>query len=257
MVRLQYRFALRAEWRGGTCQSLTLTFALLSAVFISLHSFSKSYAIPGHRLGAIIAHSSLLIYDEEDAEGKRRTRFGSLAKSLDNLQICPPRTDTQRAVAKSIADEEQQGWRLSVANDLLKRRTKFFASLKDRISWKEVARQLNIEQETLSNLGIEVNDKTTSPRDVGWRDLSSGGYYTYVEHPFQDTSSELVARGLAALVGVLVLPGSFFRPVAEAQSDRDLRISIANVEASKLDTIAARLLLFHALWTRKGLGWGI
>ncbi|UZJ56109.1 hypothetical protein CBS101457_005429 [Exobasidium rhododendri] len=224
---------------------------------ISLHSFSKSYAIPGHRLGAIIAHSALLISKEEDSHGKKHTRFGSFAKSLDNLQICPPRTDTQKAVARSITDPEQQKWRLSVANDLLKRRLKFMASLDEKISWDVVTKQLNIGEDSLLSIGLKLDDKAISPSDVGWKGLSSGGYYAYVGHPFADTPSELVARGLAALVGVLVLPGSFFRPVAEAHLDRDLRISIANVEARKLDTLAARLLLFHALWVEKGIGWGI
>jgi hypothetical protein len=176
---------------------------------------------------------------------------------LDNLQICPPRTDTQRAVAKGIKDEEQREWRLSVANDLLKRRIKFFASLQDKVSWKEVASQLKIEEGILQGLNIDVSRDAISPSDVGWKGLSSGAYYAYVEHPFADTPSEVVARGLAALVGVLVLPGSFFRPVKDAPLDRDLRISIANVESSKLDSLAPRLLLLHALWSVKGVGWGL
>jgi len=160
-------------------------------------------------------------------------------------------------VAKSIQDKEQQEWRLSVANDLLKRRTKFFASLEEKISWKQVAKQTNLEEEVLSSLNLDLDGKALSPSDVGWKGLSSGGYYAYVGHPFADAPSELVARGLAALVGVVVLPGSFFRPVEKAQTDRDMRFSIANVESSKLDTLAARLLLLHALWTNKGIGWGI
>lgn len=224
---------------------------------MSLHSFSKSYAIPGHRLGAIIAHRSLLIAEEEDAEGKSRARFGSLAKSLDNLQICPPRTDTQRAVAASISDEEQQQWRTSVANDLLKRRTTFFTSLQEETTWARVAKQLQLPEETLRLFETDMADGPLSPQSVGWKGLCSGGYYAYVRHPFGDTSSETVARGLAALTGVVVLPGSFFRPKKGASLDRDLRISVANVESSKLDTLAARLLLLYALWTSRGVGWGI
>lgn len=232
------------------------TFSPSSAI-ISLHSFSKSYAIPGHRLGAIIAHSSLLTSQYQDEKGKRKTRFGSLAKSLDNLQICPPRTDTQRAVAASITDKEQVAWRLDVANDLLKRRLKFFANLQDKISLKEMAKRLNLDEKILSQLQSHQANETLSPMDVGWKGLSSGGYYAYVRHPFPDTPSQVVARGLAALVGVVVLPGSFFRPTSEAKDDRDLRVSIANVESSKLDTLGARFLLLHALWTSKGIAWGI
>lgn len=51
--------------------------------FVHLYSFSKSYCIPGHRLGSIIA-SPILIE--------------SIKKILDCLQICPPRP-VQQALA--------------------------------------------------------------------------------------------------------------------------------------------------------------
>ncbi|KAF8167165.1 pyridoxal phosphate-dependent transferase [Crassisporium funariophilum] len=44
--------------------------------FIHLFSFSKSYCLPGHRLGAIVASPALL---------------NSIKTILDTLQICPPR----------------------------------------------------------------------------------------------------------------------------------------------------------------------
>jgi aspartate/methionine/tyrosine aminotransferase len=53
---------------------------------IGLYSFSKSFCIPGHRLGAITA-SPLVIAE--------------IAKIMDNLQICPPRA-AQVAVATAI-----------------------------------------------------------------------------------------------------------------------------------------------------------
>jgi len=53
---------------------------------ILLYSFSKSFCIPGHRLGAITA-------GEKTVE--------QVAKVMDNLQICPPRPP-QAAVAKAI-----------------------------------------------------------------------------------------------------------------------------------------------------------
>lgn len=43
---------------------------------VQLYSFSKSYCIPGHRLGAIAAGPAVM---------------GELAKVLDTFQICPPR----------------------------------------------------------------------------------------------------------------------------------------------------------------------
>jgi aspartate/methionine/tyrosine aminotransferase len=55
---------------------------------IQLYSFSKSYCIPGHRLGAIVAG------------GKVQEQ---MAKILDTLQICPPRA-AQSAVAWAISN---------------------------------------------------------------------------------------------------------------------------------------------------------
>lgn len=53
---------------------------------ISLYSFSKSFCIPGHRLGAITAGP---------------VAVGQIAKIMDNLQICAPRA-AQAAVAKAL-----------------------------------------------------------------------------------------------------------------------------------------------------------
>lgn len=56
--------------------------------FISLYSFSKSFCIPGHRLGAVTAGEGLIT---------------NLAKVMDNLQICAPRPP-QHAVAKGLME---------------------------------------------------------------------------------------------------------------------------------------------------------
>ncbi len=53
---------------------------------IQLYSFSKSYCIPGHRLGAIVAGAAVQT---------------QMAKILDTLQICPPRA-AQAAVAWAL-----------------------------------------------------------------------------------------------------------------------------------------------------------
>lgn len=63
------------------------------ANLIQLYSFSKSFCIPGHRLGAIAAGAAVV--DE-------------VAKVMDNLQICAPRAP-QQAVAKGLP--ALAGWR--------------------------------------------------------------------------------------------------------------------------------------------------
>jgi len=70
---------------------------------IQLYSFSKAYAIPGHRLGSMIAAPRLI----SEAE-----------KILDNLQICPARP-AQSALARSIDDTRD--WREGVRRELAAR----------------------------------------------------------------------------------------------------------------------------------------
>lgn len=53
---------------------------------IQLYSFSKSFCIPGHRVGAIAAGEAVI---------------GQVAKVMDNLQICAPRP-SQAALARAI-----------------------------------------------------------------------------------------------------------------------------------------------------------
>jgi len=53
---------------------------------IQLYSFSKSFCIPGHRLGAIVASTSMV---------------EQISKVMDNMQICAPRA-AQIAVSKSL-----------------------------------------------------------------------------------------------------------------------------------------------------------
>ncbi len=70
------------------------------ADLVHLYSFSKAYAIPGQRLGAIVAAPSFV---------------AQVAKILDCLQICPPRP-VQMAIAASIADTRD--WREAVRREL-------------------------------------------------------------------------------------------------------------------------------------------
>lgn len=70
---------------------------------ISLYSFSKAHAIPGHRLGAVIASENVIT---------------EIAKLLDCIQICPART-AQGVIARAIAEERI--WRAAQAADLARR----------------------------------------------------------------------------------------------------------------------------------------
>jgi hypothetical protein len=70
---------------------------------ISLYSFSKAYAIPGHRLGAIIASERVMT---------------EVIKILDCIQICPART-AQGVIAQAIPNLLE--WRKEQALELASR----------------------------------------------------------------------------------------------------------------------------------------
>lgn len=72
-------------------------------VLIQLYSFSKAHAIPGHRLGAMVAAPSVI--DE-------------IAKVLDSVQICPARP-AQAVVAWAI--EAMRPWREAQRKELQRR----------------------------------------------------------------------------------------------------------------------------------------
>ncbi|MEP1206864.1 MAG: aminotransferase [Rhizobiaceae bacterium] len=72
--------------------------------FIGLYSFSKSFCIPGHRLGAITAGETVI---------------NAVSKVMDNLQICAPRPP-QHAVAETL--ESLAAWRAENCLEIQRRR---------------------------------------------------------------------------------------------------------------------------------------
>ena len=153
---------------------------------VQLYSFSKSYCMPGHRLGAVTAGSAFV--DE-------------LAKIIDNIQICAPRTP-QIAVTPMLA---------SLAG------------------WREENRQRIAARSTLfSDVMAGLN---------GWELLSTGAYFGYVRHPFGGTASIEVAKRMAREAGVLTIPGTFF---GDGQEDF-LRFAFANAGRDVIAGLPERL----------------
>ncbi|QFU16644.1 aminotransferase [Microvirga thermotolerans] len=153
---------------------------------IQLYSFSKSYAIPGHRMGAITADAGLV---------------EQVAKILDCIQICPPRT-AQAVLPWAI--DALRGWREANRAEINGRAATFRRALEPLPEWR-----------------IE----------------SAGAYFAYLRHPFPDASAQAVAEKLATERGVLCLPGSYFGPGQE----RHLRVAFANVSADVLTGLTERL----------------
>jgi len=96
---------------------------------------------------------------------------------------------------------------------------------------------------------LEILDRRAAieqgfPRLKGWKLLGCGAYFAYVEHPF-DIDSDDLARRLVADAGVLVLPGTMFRPTraqgGDGAAERQLRIAFANVDRAAITGLFDRL----------------
>jgi len=85
---------------------------------IQLYSFSKSYAIPGHRTGAITADAKLI---------------EQVAKILDCIQICAPRT-AQGALPWAV--EALRDWREGNRAEINRRAQVFQAALAPLPEWR-------------------------------------------------------------------------------------------------------------------------
>jgi len=85
---------------------------------IQLYSFSKSYCMPGHRLGAILASQELLV---------------QIAKIIDNIQICAPRA-AQLALIETISSLGE--WRASNRERIAARSAVFTATIDKMDGWE-------------------------------------------------------------------------------------------------------------------------
>jgi aspartate/methionine/tyrosine aminotransferase len=75
----------------------------------------------------------------------------------------------------------------------------------------------------------------------GFRLVSSGAYFAYLAHPFQDRAAYEVAQRLADECNLLILPGSMFGPGQEAY----LRVAFANLDTQALQVLGQRLAGFR------------
>jgi len=153
---------------------------------IGLYSFSKSFCIPGHRLGAITAGAAVV---------------EQIAKIMDNLQICPPRS-AQAAAAAALP--LLSGWREE--------------------NRREISRRVTALEETMAGV-------------PGWRVAAVGAYFAFIGHPCGDKPSAFVAEKLAKEAGVLCLPGSYFGAGQEGY----LRFAFANADVSTIGLLKDRL----------------
>jgi aspartate/methionine/tyrosine aminotransferase len=131
-----------------------------------------------------------------------RALGAEIAKAMDTIAICAPRIAQAAAIhgLRALGD-----WRRGNT-----------AMMRDRLAALRAAFRRN---------------------DVGYELVSSGAYFAYVRHPFDDRPAAAVARRLADSQNLLCLPGTMF---GQGQ-DAFLRFAFANVSAEAMPAIAERL----------------
>ena len=124
------------------------------------------------------------------------------AKLLDCMAICAPRIG-QEAVVAGLQD----------AND-----------------WRQ-------EQVRRIHAGLKTFRSVMSERPGGFELITSGAFFGWVRHPFDDVSTADVVKRLVLDHDVLVIPGTAFLPT----DDRWLRLSFANLESDDFAKLGRRL----------------
>jgi aspartate/methionine/tyrosine aminotransferase len=74
----------------------------------------------------------------------------------------------------------------------------------------------------------------------GWTLLGCGAFFAYAEHPHLIPSPELAKR-LVREAGILLLPGTMFRPEGDPRGAREVRIAFANIGVDGIKEMIARL----------------
>ncbi len=74
----------------------------------------------------------------------------------------------------------------------------------------------------------------------GWELLGCGAYFAYLRHPFAMSSAKLAPR-LVSEAGLLMLPGTMFRPADDPAGAREMRLAFANQDARGIAETLSRL----------------
>ena len=85
---------------------------------------------------------------------------------------------------------------------------------------------------------VDVLQKCFMANELRYELVSSGAYFAYVKHPFEDQDATTVARRLADEFNILCLPGSMFGD----HQERFLRFAFANLEADQIPELVGRLV---------------
>ena len=182
------------------------------STFIHLFSFSKSYCLPGHRLGAIAASPQLL---------------ASIKPILDTLQICPPRP-IQLALAPLLPS--LRSFITDTAKQLQTRHALFKASLPHR--WRVGAQggYFAFVRHPFSRVKAEEVSKRLA-EELGVVTLPSIFF-----------SEETRRRNDVNVDALAVVDWTLSEQVGEVEEDdRWIRFSVANVNDEKVTRVCERL----------------
>jgi aspartate/methionine/tyrosine aminotransferase len=85
-----------------------------------------------------------------------------------------------------------------------------------------------------------IQDHLPKLTSQGWSLLGCGAYFAYLRHPFDIPSDELAPK-LVRDAGVLLLPGTMFRPADDPAGASEVRVAFANVDRAGIATLFDRL----------------
>lgn len=139
---------------------------------VSLHSFSKDLAIPGHRTGCIVGHPDLL---------------AEAAKLIDCITICPPRLG-QEAVIAGLADTS--GWRVAKVAEIAGNEARFREVLADRPGGFEL-------HSAGAYYGWVSHDRDQSSDEIARRLLVEQGLYTLPGSAFDPEPNRMIRFSFA------------------------------------------------------------
>ena len=148
---------------------------------IQLYSFSKSYCMPGHRLGAITGGAPLI---------------AELAKIIDNIQICAPRAP-QIAITPML--HQLAGWRQE-NRELIARRSQLFTEIITALAgWTLLSTGAYfgyVKHPFVGTTSIEVAQKMAQKAGVLTipGNFFGDGQEEYLRFAFANSSEELIAQ---------------------------------------------------------------
>ena len=135
-----------------------------------------------------------------------RARLAEIEKFLDTVTICPSQVGQIGAL---WGMNNLQDWLAAERHEILDRRQ-------------------------------AITDYFPILGESGWKLLGLGGFFAYVEYPFDMPSAEF-AKKMLANQNILALPGSMFAPALDPRKDRQLRIAFANMDRRGINELFNRL----------------